>query len=195
MAVAERAHRELSAAGIASALIGAGAMAIRGYVRATQDLDLAVFVLPYPALMNVERTLRAGGLASTFNDPEPGDPLGGVIRVEVDEELQVDVVNFLNPFDGGPMVVKEAIESAERGLIRGSEIPVVTIPHLVAINLYAGGPKSRADIAELLRRDPRDARPLRALGVRRGAREGAGGAGDRVSRRVRPVRWARRRRS
>jgi len=166
MAVAERAHRELAAAGIASALIGAGAMAIRGYVRATQDLDLAVFVMPYPALTNVERRLREGGLASTFNDPEPGDPLGGVIRVEVDEELQVDVVNFLNPFDGGPMVVKEAIEEAERGLLRGSEIPVVTVPHLVAIKLYAGGPKSRADIAELLRRVPGAIPETRALCAR-----------------------------
>jgi len=39
------------------------------------------------------------------------------------------------------------------GLIEESRLRVVTLPHLVALKLYAGGPKSRNDVIELLERN------------------------------------------
>jgi hypothetical protein len=36
----------------------------------------------------------------------------------------------------------------------GSPLRVVTLPHLVLFKLYAGGPKSRNDVLELLSRNP-----------------------------------------
>jgi hypothetical protein len=36
----------------------------------------------------------------------------------------------------------------------GSRLRIVPLPHLVALKLYAGGTKSRADIVELLARNP-----------------------------------------
>jgi hypothetical protein len=40
---------------------------------------------------------------------------------------------------------------------------VVTLPDLIALKLYAGGPKSRADVAELLQRNaPLDLAAIRA---------------------------------
>jgi hypothetical protein len=41
---------------------------------------------------------------------------------------------------------------------------LVPIPQLVALKLYAGGHKSKADIVELLRRNPDlDVKPIRAV--------------------------------
>jgi hypothetical protein len=42
------------------------------------------------------------------------------------------------------------------------ELRIVPLPQLVALKLYAGGSKSRADIVELLRRNPDvDLAPIR----------------------------------
>ena len=156
-------HEELEKAGIRSAIIGAVALAARGYPRATADLDLATFTPPYPGLTQVNRALQARGLTAEFRDPDAKDPLGGVIRVEVDPVREIDVVNFLNPWSGGPDVIVEAIAQADNGLIEGCVIPVVTLPHLVAIKLYGGGPKNRLDVGELLLRQPDSLTETRAL--------------------------------
>jgi hypothetical protein len=47
LAVAEQVAALLQAAGVPVALIGAGALAVHGYPRATEDLDLAVSADPF----------------------------------------------------------------------------------------------------------------------------------------------------
>ena len=37
--------------------------------------------------------------------------------------------------------------------IPGYDLPVVDVPHLVALKLYAGGPRNRSDVLELLERN------------------------------------------
>ena len=49
-AAAERTAQILAAAGVPVALIGAGALAVHGYARATEDLDLAVATDPFSTL-------------------------------------------------------------------------------------------------------------------------------------------------
>lgn len=44
----------------------------------------------------------------------------------------------------------------------GSALKLVPLPHLIALKLYAGGTKSRADVLELLMRNPE----LDVVGVR-----------------------------
>lgn len=39
-------------------------------------------------------------------------------------------------------------------LVRGMSLPVVDLPHLIALKLYAGGRKSELDVLELLARNP-----------------------------------------
>jgi len=141
--------------GIDTALIGALALAYHGYARATQDLDLCTHVDPFTTLRTLADALRGQGLAVRVGEPDEQDPLGGVLTVESPDCDAVQVVNFLNPLSGVRNPGREAIETAT------DEIPevglrVVDLPHLVALKLYAGGAKSRSDVAELLERN-RDA--------------------------------------
>ena len=60
-------------------------------------------------------------------------------------------------FDGGIAVADTVVRP-------GSTLRIVPLPHLVALKLYAGGAKSRADIVELLSRNPEvDTAAIRAL--------------------------------
>jgi hypothetical protein len=153
--VVEHVNRLLGDFGIESALIGAAALAVHGYSRATEDLDLAVATDPFSTLRLVSDRLRSEfGVGVDLITPDPDDPLGGVLTIRGEGFDPVQVVNFLNPLseniNPGPAAVKNAVP----GLIEHSSIRVVDIPHLVALKLYAGGYKSRLDVLELLARNP-----------------------------------------
>jgi nucleotidyltransferase AbiEii toxin of type IV toxin-antitoxin system len=153
LALARRVASTCADLGIDTVLIGALALAYHGYSRATEDLDLATHVDPFTTLRNLADALRGQGLDVRIGEPDAEDPLGGVLTVESPESDAVQVVNFLNPLSRGPNPGREAIEtageaSAELGL------RVVDLAHLVALKLYAGGLKSRSDVAELLERNP-----------------------------------------
>jgi hypothetical protein len=61
--------------------------------------------------------------------------------------------------EGVDALVIGAIALAAHGYVR-----IVPLPHLVALKLYAGGAKSRADIVELLSRNPEvDTAAIRTL--------------------------------
>jgi hypothetical protein len=53
-------------------------------------------------------------------------------------------------------VIDGGCAAADTVIRPGSSLRIVPLPHLVALKLYAGGTKSRADIVELLARN-RDA--------------------------------------
>lgn len=50
--------------------------------------------------------------------------------------------------------MEDAIRAATLTVHPGSPLKLAPLPHLVAMKLYAGGLKSKADIVELLRRNP-----------------------------------------
>ena len=56
--VAEQVYDVLRAAGIESAVIGAMALAVHGYVRSTRDLDLATCTDPFLSLREATERLR-----------------------------------------------------------------------------------------------------------------------------------------
>jgi hypothetical protein len=102
----------------------------------------------------VAGSLAAKGYAVVVRDPDPDDPLGGVLDVRSPGADLVQVVNFDNPPSGGfPRLVVDALASATP-LIAGRPLQVVDPYHLVAFKLYAGGAKSALDILELLDRNP-----------------------------------------
>jgi len=153
--VAARVVAVLAAAHVDVALIGAGALAVHGYSRATEDLDLAVAVDPFSTLRALAATLTAEpGWRVELRLPDADDPLGGVITIDGAGFDSVQLVNFSNPLGGGLNPGAEAVATAHEGLLRGSSLRVVTLPHLIALKLYAGGYKSRLDILELLDRNP-----------------------------------------
>jgi len=148
---AERVAALLGEYGADCALIGALALAVHGYPRSTGDVDLATATDPYGVLAKLSRQLRDEGFEVRFNEPDAQDQLGGMLNIERDDIDPVQVVNFLNPFTAGISLGREAVEAALP--LEGSSLRVVDLPHLIALKLFAGGPKSQADVEELLARN------------------------------------------
>lgn len=130
-------------------VIGAVALAAYRYVRQTDDLDLGVNA-ETPTLRAVAETLRQSGYATELREPDADDPLGGVIDVTGPFGL-VQIVSFAGRF---PAVIEDAVRAARIVVREGSPLRLAPIPQLIALKLYAGGHKSKADIVELLARNP-----------------------------------------
>ena len=134
----QRVHSVLVEAGIQHALIGAAAMVVHGYTRATADMDLlttswAVFD---PALWD---GLRALGVEVEIRRGDDDDPLAGVVLLEQERDV-VDIV-----------VGRGAWQTAMvRQAQAGAPVPCVQLPDLVLLKLHAGGVKDRRDIEDLL---------------------------------------------
>ena len=62
-----------------------------------------------------------------------------------------EVVSFANRF---PAAVDDAVRLSNAVVRAGSPLRLVPLPQLIALKLYAGGHKSKADIVELLARNP-----------------------------------------
>lgn len=150
---AERIVAILARAGIDSALIGAAALAVYGYPRSTEDLDLATGVAPR-RLSEMASDLRREGFTVEVNEPDANDPLGGVLRVGAEGIDRIEIVNFCNPPSGGfPALVEAALRDAIP-YEEGTSLRIVTLLHLIVFKLYSGGRKSKNDVFELLSRNP-----------------------------------------
>ena len=154
MAVAQRATDLLASEGIATALIGALAAAAHGYSRATEDADLATIAEPFTHLRTLVQALQREGFNAELITPDADDSLGGVVNITGDDFDTVQIVNFYNPFRATRSPALEAIRSSLPDMIEGFTIRVVDLAHLIALKLYAGGPKNRNDVLELLDRNP-----------------------------------------
>lgn len=130
-------------------VIGAVALAAHHYVRQTDDLDLGV-TADLPTLRAVVASLREAGLEPELREPDGADPLGGVIDVSGPFGL-VQIISYAGRF---PAVIEDAVRLSTLVVRDGSPLKIVPIPHLIALKLYAGGHKSKADIVELLVRNP-----------------------------------------
>jgi len=150
LALANEVADTLAARGAKSAVIGAIAVAIHGYPRSTQDVDLAT-TTDLAILREVASELQTRGCIVRLGEPDHEDPLGGVLTVVRGDADPVQVVNYANPFfPGSGALAKEAIESAVQKL---GPLAVVDLSHLIALKLYAGGAKSKLDVVELLARN------------------------------------------
>jgi len=151
--VAEQVVEILKRHEVPAVVIGAAAMAAHHYVRQTEDLDLAINVDPYKRFRQLESALRAHGFEVESSYPDAEDSLGGVLRILGADFDPIEVVNFQNPWPGArdaTVLAREAMEDAHMTLGPGSPLHVVTLPHLIALKLYARGRKSEFDVLELL---------------------------------------------
>lgn len=153
LANAERVVAEAGRLGISAAVIGALALAVHGYPRATRDLDLAVYVDPFSTFRELADQLRELGWTVELVLPDAEDPLGGVITITGDGFDPIQIVNFCNTLTSSDNPGYDAIESA-RHRLDSTALPVVDLPHLIALKLYAGGAKSKLDVLELIERNP-----------------------------------------
>lgn len=149
LAAAETVVKILQEEKIDAVVIGAIALAAYQYVRQTEDLDLGVNI-SLPKMRQLTDSFRKAGYEVDFWEPEAEDPLGGVIDIRGSFGL-VQVISFENRF---PAVINDAVRASSLVVRTGSLLRVVPIPHLIALKLYAGGYKSKADIIELVRRNP-----------------------------------------
>ncbi|MBX3467431.1 MAG: hypothetical protein KF878_11115 [Planctomycetes bacterium] len=152
LALAARVQAHLTNEGVPCAIIGAVAMIARGYVRSTQDLDIATSV-PLSILERVAERLRADKLGVVLRHPDEHDPLFGVIDIDAGESADpIQIVNFP---PSRPLGIA-TIRGAER--LPHLTIPVATLPHLIALKLYAWGGlhlnDAGKDVLALLRANP-----------------------------------------
>lgn len=139
----------LQVAGAPAALIGAGAMSVRGVARGTAVLDLLSHGAP--VLEDATwRALTASGVVVDVRRGDTFDPLAGVVRVH-DAEEQVDVVV------GWWRWMERISRQAPVATVLGQPLPVATAADLVLLKLYAGGSRDRWDIEALLAADDGDA--------------------------------------
>lgn len=134
---------------VPTVVIGAVALAAHHYVRHTEDIDLGV-VADASTLEAVAADLREVGFTAELRQADAQDPLGGVIDVSGAFGL-VQIISFAGRF---PAVIQDAARESTLLVREHSNLRLAPIPHLVALKLYAGGYKSKADIIELLSRNP-----------------------------------------
>ena len=133
--------------GIAHAAIGAMALAAHGVARATADIDLLVVdrrVLGRP----IWRSSTERGLEVEIHEGDADDPLAGVVRIERDEELPVELVVGKTDWQ------REILDRAVPLELFGATVPVAAPADLILLKLYAGGMQDRTDIASLLEQHP-----------------------------------------
>lgn len=157
LALAEQVSKMAVGLGIPTALIGAAALAVHGYARGTQDIDLAAAVPP-DALRRLREAAQVAGLRAELRLPDEDDPLGGVLVVSASEDEDhnptdvVEVVNFLNLLRPSANPAAEAIARSVR--LEGLQLRCVAMADLVALKLYAGSRRDLADIVEVLAHNP-----------------------------------------
>jgi hypothetical protein len=133
----------LESVGARYALIGAHAMAARGYPRSTVDVDF---------LTTDQRVLepgiwaeiaRAGGTVESRRG-DHDDPLAGVVHILLADGSDVDVVVARWKWEAA------VIDRAERMRIAGIDLPVARTSDLIMLKLAAGGYLDQRDAAALL---------------------------------------------
>lgn len=146
-------HIALRLAGIlgpdSAVLVGGLAVAVHGYSRATDDVDL----LTRLDLKEARKRLRAEGIDTTLTrgDPLEGDfpCLQGTL-----EGVRFDILPELVPIDW---------ERSLRLSVGGTELNVVDLASLVRLKLRAGGPQDLMDAAHLLLQHPEHLAKAREL--------------------------------
>jgi predicted nucleotidyltransferase len=134
---------DLTRRGVAHALIGAAAMAARGVIRSTDDLDLLV---TDRAVLRVESwgELEREGFAVEVRVGDDADPLAGVVRVARAPARAVDVVVGRHAWQA------DILRRAEARRIGAVEVGLVATSDLVLLKLFAGGSQDLRDVESLL---------------------------------------------
>ena len=139
----EPVRRVLNALGSRYALIGAHAMAARGYPRFTVDVDL---LTSDPRVLDASRwaELAQTGAQVDARRGDADDPLGGVVHLLLSDGTDVDIVVTKWKWEA------DLIDRAEELTLAGAPIRVPSIGDLILLKLAAGGHLDLRDAAALL---------------------------------------------
>jgi len=140
----EPVRRVLESLGAPYALIGAHAMAARGYPRFTVDVDLLTTdscVLDHSLWAELERA----GATIDSRRGDDDDPLAGVVHIVLADSSDIDVVVGKWAWEA------RLIERAELMTVAaGVSVPVPRLSDLILLKLAAGGVLDLRDAAVLL---------------------------------------------
>lgn len=124
-------------------LFGAQALVLRGFARATADVDVTVLPGPLPTERLVA-AFRRHGFLPTLEDATFVATTRVIPVVHRRTGLMVDVVL------GGPGLEERFASAAERVRVGRTSVPVASATHLVVMKVLAGRPKDLDDAAALL---------------------------------------------
>jgi hypothetical protein len=145
----EPVRRVLDTLGSRYALIGAHAMAARGYPRFTVDIDI---LTSDPRVLDDSRwadLVRAGAQIDARRG-DADDPLGGVVHLLLSDGTDVDIVVTKWKWEA------DLIDRAEELSFAGRPIRVPPIGDLILLKLAAGGHLDLRDAGALLALGDRD---------------------------------------
>ena len=128
------------------ALIGGLALAFYEVVRATKDLDLLILLSP-SEIAKLAGELTTNGLPASARKGAPGDPVVGVVTVQVPVGGSQLTCDLLLP---SARWQSEAVRNACTFEVEGSTIRVVRASDLFLLKLHAGGPQDLLDAGQLL---------------------------------------------
>lgn len=148
---ADRIAASAEAMGCPLLVIGAVALAGHHYVRLTRDVDLAGNV-PLSVMRDLAEVGKADGFDVDLRLPDAADPLGGVLDLQGPCGL-IQVISFADRF---PAVIEDALTAELLMVGEHHHLRMIPLPHLIVLKLYAGGFKSKADIIEVLSRNPKE---------------------------------------
>ena len=142
--------RVLQSIGARYALIGGHAVALRGFPRATIDID---FLTTEPKVLDAAtwQDLVANGALVECRRGDAEDPLAGVTTIEFLDATIVDVILARWKWEA------EVIARAEPMRIGSVTLPVPRTSDLILLKLAAGGSLDLRDAAALLALGDRDA--------------------------------------
>jgi hypothetical protein len=127
------------------AAIGALAVAYHGVVRASLDADALISLKGAGLdLDTLARLLSDQGLTVEVRMGEEGDPLGFVVRIFDAERNQVDLIGGIRKLDPG------FFDRALSDEFDGLKLRFASPEDLIALKVYAGGPKDMEDAKGVL---------------------------------------------
>ena len=129
------------------ALIGGLALAFYNVVRATKDLDLLILLSPVE-MERLAGQLAANGLRAQARKGAPGDPVVGVVVVDLPIGVGHVSCDLLLP---SARWQSEAVRNAQSFETEGLSLRVVRARDLFLLKLYADGPQDLLDAGSLLR--------------------------------------------
>jgi len=127
-------------------LIGGYAVGLHGYVRATNDIDIAVADDADNAL-KIVAALREFGFTDGIY-PELFTQKDSLVVMGV-EPVAVDILNYLKGTD-----FDSAYAARKLVCVEDIEISVISLPHLLANKTGVGRLKDMVDVEELQKRKP-----------------------------------------
>ena len=140
-ATVRRVLRAMAAADVPYSVVGATALAVRGFPRMTRDLDLAVLLEDAPAAW---AALEAASLLAATPTGSPEEPESMVVFVDPKTKVEVDLLVAA----GDPEAT--IIDGAPKAVVFGVEAPVATLEHLLLMYLYSNQPKHLGDFAAIV---------------------------------------------